>query len=1427
MGNPNLNISMELLWRVTQPRVRCCRQPIKFFVALVFLFIIASQVSATTYFVSQQSTNPVAPYTDWTTAATNIQDAAGRAVAGDLVLVSNGVYQYGAKAKFVGVTNRVFLTNGVTMQSVNGPAVTTILGYQPPGIINGTNSVRGVYLGTGAFMSGFTVAGGSTWNGNSGYGGGVHCDDTSAIVSNCVITGNSGAMGGGGAAGCTLIDCIISNNVASQGGPGGGVLDSMLVNCLVVSNSTAGSAGGAWFCVCSNCTLVGNTASSGGGAYGGIFDNCILYYNIQTASGSLVTNVSSATLNYCCVTPSQSGTGNFTSQPAFADLAHGNFRLQPGSPCIDAGNNIYAPIANDLDGNPRIARGSVDVGAYEFQNTSAFHYVNLANASPVAPYTNWATAATNIQDAIGVAQSNEFVVVSNGTYNFGSVVVYGGEANRVAITNPVNVLSLNGPQSTTILSGNSGMRCVYVGSNATLSGFTLANGHTQVSGDILKEQSGAGAWCEPSGVISNCVVLNNMVANASTGRGGGIFGGTAYNTTVTANSAGVGGGVYDVACWGCAVSNNMAGLGGGGAQATLFNSLVSSNIAQGTATGGGVYQCVLSNCTLSINNAYGGGAGAYQSVLYNCLISSNLSSTGSGGAYLSALYNCTVTGNSGSAGGGTENGTNFSCLIAYNQAGNGGGCYSGTNYNCIIVSNSAASGGGGVYQGTDFNCTITGNSCGSPGGGGVYSGSQYNSIIYSNTSSSGANWSGGSLFNCCTTPSVGVNCVASDPQFVDAADGNFQLKCASPCIDAGATNFFPPGIVVSNDFRGMPRPIDAKYDIGAYEFNAATDETPAIVPLPFSLVAANFPMTFTGDIVGCQDYYYWNFGDGTVVSNQNGVTHSWTSPGTYNVQLSAYFSSLGGEMLSATTQVRVVAQTIYYVNASNASPLAPYTNWAHASKTIQQAISADTTPGRLVLVTNGLYKSPGIAVNGTVSNGVALTNPVIVLSVNGPAATTIMASNFFGRCAYVGSNAFLGGFTLTGGQTLTSGSNTLDESGGGVWCETSGVVSNCLIVSNTANCFGGGGYQGTYYNCAISNNVMAPQNFAGAQGGGVYSGTLYHCTIAGNVVENGTTFGGGVSASVLSNCTVTGNSATYGGGASGGTIYNCVISSNTATYGGGSSSNTVWNSLLFGNTALTAGGANAGTLLNCTVVNNYANSGVAGITSVSGPFMMVTNCIVYSNTNRGSSTTFNFNGASLFYHSCTFPVPIGTGNITNPPIFMNAAAGDYHLHFGSPGIDAGTDLSANFTNDLDGNLRPLDGNGDGLAAFDLGAYEFNLLNAVGTSWLISHGLNPNDPNVFSSHPNGNPYSVLQSWIADTDPNTFTPLAISTFSNSLPVTVSFNGSANRVYTLQSSTDLINWSAVANAVNVPGVGGMTTLQDGNPGSNEFYRVVVSVP
>ena len=79
------------------------------------------------------------------------------------------------------------------------------------------------------------------------------------------------------------------------------------------------------------------------------------------------------------------------------------------------------------------------------------HYASLGSTSPTPPYTNWVTAATNIQDAVNAAAAGDEVVVTNGVY-LGSVVV----------TNPLALRSVNGPQFT-VINGRRASRCASLG----------------------------------------------------------------------------------------------------------------------------------------------------------------------------------------------------------------------------------------------------------------------------------------------------------------------------------------------------------------------------------------------------------------------------------------------------------------------------------------------------------------------------------------------------------------------------------------------------------------------------------------------------------------------------------------------------------------------------------------------------------------------------------------------------------------------------------------------------------------------------------------------------------------------------------------------------------------------------------------------------
>src|SRR6266849_3781489 len=97
-----------------------------------FLYpLLVLRVSAAVIYVDANSPQPTAPYTNWETAARVIQDAVDVALAGDQVLVTNGVYGLGGRP-LGGATNRVAVNRAITIHSVNGPTVTSIEGYQEP-----------------------------------------------------------------------------------------------------------------------------------------------------------------------------------------------------------------------------------------------------------------------------------------------------------------------------------------------------------------------------------------------------------------------------------------------------------------------------------------------------------------------------------------------------------------------------------------------------------------------------------------------------------------------------------------------------------------------------------------------------------------------------------------------------------------------------------------------------------------------------------------------------------------------------------------------------------------------------------------------------------------------------------------------------------------------------------------------------------------------------------------------------------------------------------------------------------------------------------------------------------------------------------------------------------------------------------------------
>ena len=98
--------------------------------------------------------------TNWVTAKQTIQAAIDLAASNDVVLVSNGVYATGGRVVYGALTNRVALTNAITVRSVNGADVTHIVGAPAGSGSNGNAAIRCVYVGSNATLAGLRPA---TW----------------------------------------------------------------------------------------------------------------------------------------------------------------------------------------------------------------------------------------------------------------------------------------------------------------------------------------------------------------------------------------------------------------------------------------------------------------------------------------------------------------------------------------------------------------------------------------------------------------------------------------------------------------------------------------------------------------------------------------------------------------------------------------------------------------------------------------------------------------------------------------------------------------------------------------------------------------------------------------------------------------------------------------------------------------------------------------------------------------------------------------------------------------------------------------------------------------------------------------------------------------------------------------------------------------
>lgn len=566
------------------------------------------QVVSSTWYIDTENGDDSNGGTSWLDAFETIQTGIDAATDLDLVLVADGTYSGASNL------NLDFAGKKISLKSENG---------RENCIIDCEDQGMGFYFHSGettdSVVDGFTLMRGMTiWG-----GAGIFCDGSSPTIINCLLSKNTAAGAGIGAAIC----CANGS-------------DAAITNCVITSNYAEASGGGVFFSDSSptitNCVVQNNFATWGGGIFGvnssgALISGCTIDNNMATSGAGCIFGMSSPTITDCTITNNwvfNTGSGSagggivlLGGDPIITDCVIAN---NTGSDSIGAGMFLVASYATitgcSITDNMAMSGISTGGGIHcegAFPELTDCHIANnranmgggiCCSNSSNATITNCVIQTNNAATGAGVFVSDSNLVVADSIIEYNAAE--GGNGGGLYFTG--------------------------AGSYADMSFCTVANNSASGGGGVFAENVASFS-------ASDCIFSGNWAAFGA-GMVNSDCAPTVADCIFIGNGSGTGGGMVNLnaptAVTNCLFTENFAFSNFGGA---IYNGGAASSVAvsnctfltnMATAAGGAIHN---DNCAITVVNSIlwdnavteiGSTSGGSADVTYSCVTGGPLPGAG-------------------------------------------------------------------------------------------------------------------------------------------------------------------------------------------------------------------------------------------------------------------------------------------------------------------------------------------------------------------------------------------------------------------------------------------------------------------------------------------------------------------------------------------------------------------------------------------------------------------------------------------------------------------------------------------------------------------------------------------------------------------------------------------------------------------------------